>query len=163
MSREHDLQRRELLKLLVALPVGLTVGCKAGGPAALDPSTFLSPEESLGKLVQLLGPWTEAEGTAGERFAERFLAAPHAAGLYLPDSAELVQSLASRFSSEGTRPQEIDLDSLPPEEQELLLGLVKQLYSLVEVRFHVAGEPPWGQCPEDRLLHTLAPVDAAGT
>ena len=92
MSRDHDLQRRELLKLLVALPVGLTVGCKAGGPAAVDPSTFLSPEESLGKLVQLLGPWTEAEGTTAERFAERFLAAPHAVGPYLPDSAELLHS-----------------------------------------------------------------------
>ena len=160
MRHDHDRQRRELLKLFMTLPVGLTVACKGGGPEAMDRSAFASPEESLGKLVRLLGPWSEGDERAAERFAERFLAAPHAAGSYLPESAEVVQSLAARFPSETIGLQEIDLDSLPPDEQELLLTLVKQLYSLVEVRFDVAGEPPRGECPEDRLLHTRAPVDS---
>lgn len=163
MSHDHDQQRRELLKLFMTLPVGLTVACKAGAPEAVDPSDFLSPEESLGKLIRLLGPWSEGDEQAAGRFTERFLAAPHATGALLPDSAEGLQSLAARFPSEAIGLHEIDLDSLPPEEQELLLNLVKQLYSLVEVRFQIAGEPQWGLCPEDRLLHTRAPVDAAGT
>jgi len=157
MSRDHDLERRELLKLLVTLPVGLTVGCQLGGPESADRSTLLSPEESLSRLIQLLGPWPEAERRAAERFAERFLAAPHAVGPYLPGSSELVQSLAGRFPAEVFGIQEIVLEDLSPPERELLLNLVRQIYSLIEVRFHVAGEPAWGLCPEDRLRHTLAP------
>jgi len=57
--------------------------------------------------------------------------------------------------------REVDLNGLPPEERELLLTLVKQLYNFVEVRFLVSGEPPWGECPEDRLHHTQAPISMA--
>lgn len=157
MSRDFDLERRELLRLLVTLPVGLTVGCKLGGPESAAISSVVSPEESLSRLIQVLGPWPEAERRAAERFAERFLAAPHAVAPFLPDSGELLQSLAARFPTEALSVEEIDLEEMPPEKRELLQNLARQLYSLVEVRFHVAGEPPWGECPEDRLRHTLAP------
>jgi hypothetical protein len=159
MSREHDLERRELLRILVTLPVGLAVGCKLGDPESADLSNLSSPEESLRHLIQVLGPWPEAERQAAERFAERFLAAPHAVAPFLPDSGELVQSLAARFPAGVFAVPEIVLEDLPPSERELMLSLTQYLYSLVEVRFHVAGEPAWGLCPEDRLRHTLGPSD----
>ena len=161
MKKGTFLERRELLKLLLTLPVGLTVGCEFGGPESADRSPLLSPEESLTRLIQLLGPWSESERRATERFAERFLTAQHAVGPFLPDSIELVQSLASWFPADAIGFREVDLNGLPQEERDLLLTLVKQLYSFVEVRFLVSGEPPWGECPEDRLRHTQAPTSTA--
>jgi len=161
MKKDTFLERRELLKVLLTLPVGLTVGCDLGGPDSADRSPLLSPEESLTRLIQLLGPWSESERRATERFAERFLASQYAVGNFLPGSSELIRSLAGRFPADAIGFREVDLNGLPPEERELLLTLVKQLYSFVEVRFLVSGEPPWGECPEDRLRHTQAPISTA--
>ena len=72
--------------------------------------------------------------------------------------ADADTDLAARFPAEAFSVHDIDLEDLPPGERELLVNLTQYLYSLVEVRFHVAGEPPWGECPEDRLRHTLAPA-----
>lgn len=157
MSREHDLERRELLKILVNLPLGLAVGCKLGGPESAGSAPAATSVEPLSRLIQVLGPWPETERRAAERFAERFLAAPHLVGPFLPDSGELAQRLAARFPAEAFGVAEIDLEDVPADERELLLNLTRQIYSLVEVRFDIAGEPPWGECPADRRRHTLAP------
>jgi len=161
MKQNTFLERREVLKVLLTLPVGLTVGCELGGPESADSLPLPSPEDSLTRLIQLLGPWSEAESGATERFAERYLTAQHAVGTLFPGSSELIRSLASRFPADAIGVREVDLNGLPPEERELLLTLVKQLYNFVEVRFLVSGEPPWGECPEDRLHHTQAPISMA--
>jgi hypothetical protein len=53
--------------------------------------------------------------------------------------------------------QDVALKELPPEERKLLMDLVSRLYTLVEVRFDVSHEPPWGECQTDRLRYTRPP------
>jgi hypothetical protein len=149
-------ERRELLRLLASLPVGLAVGSDLEQEAAAE-AALTSAEESLAALIRLLGPWPDSERRVAERFARRFLEAPHAVAPYLPDAAEVGQSLARRFRGEPSALKEVDLRELPDAERELLLRLVKQLYSFIEVRFLVAGDPPYGECQSDRMLHTRAP------
>ncbi len=158
MNRDTFLERREVLRLLLSLPVGMTVGCDLESRESANRTSLPSPEESLTRLIQMLGPWSGEEEKAAERFGERYLAAQHAVGTFLPGSSELIRSLASRFPADAIGFREVDLNGLALEERELLVTLVKQLYSFIEVRFVVSGEPPWGECPEDRLRHTHAPV-----
>lgn len=157
MNEEWDLERRELLRLLLTLPLGAAVACRIESPESAGRSALVSPEESLSKLIQAVGPWSAEQSMEAERFTKRFLAAQHLASPYLAGSSELIQSLASRFPADAIGLGEVDLGTLPFEERELLLAVVKQLYSLVEIRFLVAGEPQWGVCPEDRLRHTRPP------
>ena len=155
---EYDARRRELLKLLISAPLGFVAGC---APAKLEfnvQQSLLSPGQSLEKLILLLGPWSTDDRVEGENFAKRFTRASHAGGVYLPRSGELVRSLASRFANEAVAIEEINIQDLPGEEQALLMQLVRQLYSLVEVRFLVSNDPPWGVCQADRLRHTRAPT-----
>ncbi len=156
--KDYDLKRRKLLRLLMSLPVGIAVGCDLEPRDAGPQTPPLSPEESLRKLVLALGPWSDTDKTAAERFARRFLAAEHMASPYLPGASEVVQSLASRFPAEAIAWKEINLQNLPAKERELLLKLVKQLYSLIEVRFLVCNEPQYGSCQTDRMMHTRAPM-----
>jgi hypothetical protein len=58
----------------------------------------------------------------------------------------LVQSLAGRFPADTMANKEINLRKLPAKERELLVKLVKQLYSFIEVRFFVSDETPGGIC-----------------
>ena len=150
---EYDAKRRQLLKFLLLAPLGLSVSCGKGGYEA----HALSPEESLKKLILVLGPWSATERGEAEDFAGRFLASEVASGPYLPDSAELVQSLARRFP-DTVSVSEIKLGKLPPEEREMLLNLAKQIYSLTETRFMMTGQPPVGECQEDATMHTRRPV-----
>jgi hypothetical protein len=144
--------RREFLKLTVSVPVALSVGIRPGLLLAGE-KTPLGPGDSLRKLVCLLGPWKEKE--KADDFAARFLR--HASGPYLPGSEGVVRSLAARFPTGVLAVKDVALKDLPPEERKLLLDLVSRLYTLMEVRFHVQGEPPPGQCQTDRLRYTRAP------
>ncbi len=155
---KYDARRRKLLKLVISVPLGFAFGCKPtqAGPAAEQP--LLGPEESLEKLILLLGPWSATDRERGEDFARRFIGASHTGGLYLPGSSALVQSLASRFSNDAMAIREINIRNLPGEEQALLMQLVSQIYSLIEVRFLASNDPPWGVCQLDRLRHTRAPT-----
>ena len=155
---KYDAKRRKLLKLVISLPLGLAVGCEPAQRGSTVQQLLLDPEESLEKLILLLGPWSATDREQGEDFARRFLGARHAGGLYLPGSSELVQSLASRFSNGAMAIREINIRNLPGEEQALLMQLVSQLYSLIEVRFLASNDPPWGVCQVDRLRHTRAPT-----
>lgn len=155
--KRHEIERRELLRLLASLPIGLAIGCETGGPIAPARVAALGPRDSLKKLILLLGPWSEADRDAGDDFVRRFLAAESLAGPYLTGSAEVLRSLASRFPDETMAVGEVDLASLPPEERDLLVSLAKQLYSFVEIRFLLSGDPPYGQCQGDPLRHTRAP------
>ena len=149
--------RRTVLRFLLALPLTLLFGCKTtvltSGTEVLMPS----PEEALRRLILLVGPWDERQGAQAEDFSRRFLAADHTVSSYLPGSSALVQSLANRFPGDAMAVHEIYLAALPKDERELLLQLSRQIYTYVEVRFFVAGEPPWGECQGDRLGYTRAP------
>jgi len=79
----HESDRRRLLRILLSLPVGFAAGCTTATDDSRADAPKLSPEESLTMLVLLLGPWPEPPGRVGQRFAERFLAAPHLAGQFL--------------------------------------------------------------------------------
>ena len=156
--KDHDPKRRELLVLLTSLPVGFVIGCEAEPRRLPAVAPVLSPEDSLRKLILLIGPWSETDKREAEDFARRFLAAKDGGGAYLPGSGELVQGLASRFPGGTMAVGKVDLRGLPAAERELLVNLVKQFYSLVEVRFRVSNEPPFGECQEDWLRHTRAPA-----
>ncbi len=156
--KRHEIQRRELLRLLASLPIGLAIGCETGGPVAPARVAALGPRDSLKKLILLLGPWPAADSSAADDFARRFLAAEAVAGPYLTGSGDLLQSLAGRFPDDAMSLGEVDLGSLPPEERDLLISLAKQLYSFVEVRLLLSGDRPYGQCQGDPLRHTRVPA-----
>jgi hypothetical protein len=153
---DRSTDRRKFLKVLISLPLAFRFGYEPRLVESAVQKTSLNPEGSLKKLIFLLGPWSPAKRKEAEDFARRFLKAKHAVNPYLPGSSALVQGLASRFP-DVTSINEINLGDLSPAERNVLMQLVKQLYSMVEVRFVAANEPPWGQCQADRLRHTRAP------
>lgn len=149
--------RRTVLRFLLTLPLALFLGCRSRLLAPTAAAPLPSPEAALRRLVLLVGPWGEGERKQAEDFARRFLAAENAVSPYLPDSAALVQSLAGRFPAGAMAVGEIDLAALPAGERELLLQLTRQIYTYVEVRFFVNGEPSWGECQKDHMRYTRAP------
>lgn len=152
-----DWDRREFLKLLASLPTVTLLGCEPGGKKASFQALLLSPEESMRKLILVLGPWRDDEIKQAENFANRFLDAEHAFTPYLPGSKEVVQNLAARFPDGTMAINEIDLGDLPLEEKELLITLARQLYSFTEMRFFISKEPQAGECQGDNTFHTKAP------
>lgn len=156
MKKKSALNRRQFLnlgsKFLISLPVACAIGCVS------KKTPILNPKDSLKKLILLLGPWPNSEKQKAEDFVRRFLKAKHAVEPYLPESGQLVQSLASRFSAETMAIGEINLQNLPVEERELLIKLTQQLYTFVEVRFDAINEPPWGHCQGNVKWHTRTPM-----
>lgn len=142
-------KRREFVKVLMSLPLGYALGC------TLFERTPV--QESLGKLVLALGPWTIDDRERAEEFVERFLAAEHLVGLYLPEWNGAILTLARRFPDGAMAVREVDLAALSAEEREFAVQLVQQLYSLIEVRFDIANEPRWGECLGERRRYTQAP------
>lgn len=149
MSRQK-LGRRQFLRAAiwrpVSLPILLAIGCNPERDKVVVLEPELSPEDSLKQLILLLGPWPETEKEKADHFANRFLNAEHAVTAYLPGSSRLVQDLVRRFPSGAMAVKQIDLGKLSAKERELLIKLTKQLYSFIEIRFYVSGEPPWGEC-----------------
>jgi hypothetical protein len=121
MSRS-EWKRREFVKVLLSLPLGYAVGC------TLESGTTV--QDSLGKLVIALGPWSEGEREQADEFVGRFLAAEHLVGLYVPESNGLIRSLAGHFPDGAMSVGELDLASFSAEEHAFALQLVEQLYSL---------------------------------
>ncbi len=156
--KDYDPKRRQFLRFLISLPMGFSIGWNLDWHRSAVHARPINPEESLIKLIHLLGPWPVTDKEQADDFARRFLKAKHAVGNYLPGSSELVQSLASRFPANTVAMGELNLRNLPTKEQELLIKLVKQLYDFIEVRFYVAKEPPWGECQLDSTGYTQAPA-----
>ena len=151
-----DLDRREFVQLMVALSAGFAIGCDSEDRGSGGVAADLSPaEDSLRALVLALGPWPESDREKAEDFAGRFVT--YAGGLYLPESTETIQGLATRLPADATALNEIDLKGLSGNERELLIRLTEQLYSFIEVRFYLANEPPWGECLGDRTRYTRPP------
>lgn len=137
-------------KLLAFIPFVGVIGCIS------DKDSTLSSEDSLKRLIYIIGPWSIEDNLIAEDFARRFLKTVHA-GQYLPKSNKLIQSLSKHISEETMAVKEIDLNNIPKEEQEILIALLEQLYSFVEVRFYASKIPPWGHCQGDPLWHTRMP------
>ncbi len=154
--KDFQADRREFLKLMLSVSLVLSAGLEPEVLAAEVKKTALSPEDSLRRLLYLLGPWTEAERGKAEDFARRFL--KHASGPYFSGTDSALSSVADRFSSQAMAIESISLRDLPSEERKLLSQLLGQLYTLVEVRFEVSHQPPWGECQTDRLIYTKSPT-----
>ncbi len=155
--KDYDPDRRKFLKVMISLPVAVAISGELEITKSKILTPSLNPEQSFKKLIFLLGPWSATDKEEAEDLAWRFLKAKHNVDAYLPESSELVQSLASRFPKKTMAIKEINLQNLPAKEQELLLRLVKHLYSFIEVRFTVSNEPPWGECQGDGNWHTQTP------
>jgi hypothetical protein len=160
--KEYVQDRRQFIKILLSLPVVSGLVWDEELLQAAVKTSPLSSEESLRKLLLLIGPWSTGNLEQAEDFIHRFLRAEQGAGVYLPKAAGLVQSLARRFPDDRKALAEIDLSGLPEQERQLLLKISIQLYSYVEVRFMVAGEPRQGECQDDRLRYTRPPAWIAG-
>lgn len=137
-------------RLLAFLPFAGVISCIS------ETDSIQGAEESLKRLIYIVGPWTLDDQSIAEDFAKRFLATDYA-NQYLPKSVHLIQSLSKQISKETTAVKEIDLGNIPLEEQEFLVTLAKQIYSFVEVRFYVSNEPPWGHCQGNSKWHTRIP------
>jgi hypothetical protein len=156
MINGWEQDRRDFLKLLAALPVVYMIGCEAGETPPADMSQLPSAEDSLRKLIRLLGPWDDK--ASAEDFIRRFLGSEAAVAPYLPDKGLSIRTLARRFPDSAGPLDTVNLKEIPEPERELLLELTRQLYSFIEIRFLVSKEPPWGECqPQDRLRYTRAP------
>lgn len=153
-----DPERRRFLGILVSLPAVISMGCATKGMTPKAQPTLPSPEESLHKLIVATGPWPFGERGKAEDFVRRFLAVEGAAYPYLVSHGKVLQTLAGRFPVGAFALEEIDLKTLSPEERELLLKLVEQLYNYIEVRFFVSHDPPWGECQPDRMRYTRSPA-----
>lgn len=151
-------ERRRFLGMLVSLPAAFSFGCATRSAAPTVHPKLPRPEQSLKKLILAAGPWPSGERGKAEDFARRFLAAEGAVSPYLPTHGKLVQALAARVPDGAFAIEKIDLKVLSPEERELLQRLVEQIYSYVEVRFFLSGEPTWGECQPDRIRYTRPPT-----
>ena len=151
-------ERRRFLGMLVSLPAALSLGCATKGSTPMVQPKVPSPDQALRRLILAAGPWPSGEREKGEDFARRFLAADGAVSSYLPAHGKVLQALAGRFPDGASALEEIDLGALSPKERELLLKLVAQLYSYIEVRFFISREPPWGECQPDRMRYTRSPA-----
>jgi len=150
----ENLGRRKFViqssKLLAFIPFAGVVGCIS------DTVSKLSPEDSLKRIIYIIGPWVIEDHLIAEGFAKRFLNTDYAIQ-YLPKSVGLLQSLTKQIIEKPTTVKEINLDEITKEEKKVLINLSKQLYSFVEVRFYVSNEPPWGQCQGNSKWHTRIP------
>jgi len=150
----ENLGRRKFViqssKLLAFIPLAGVLGCIP------DAASKLSPEDSLKRIIYIIGPWRIEDHLIAEDFAKRFLNTDYAIQ-YLPKSVGLIQSLSKQIIEKPKTVTEINLDKLTNEEQEVLINLSKQLYSFVEVRFYTSNEPPWGQCQGNSKWHTRIP------
>lgn len=153
----YESDRRRLLRVLLSLPVGYIASCS--NVPNEDAGDELSAVESLRLLIRLLGPWPDPAGPVGDRIAERFLAAPHLKGKFLPGSSRVVQRVAGRFVGAARPFAEVDLVPLEPGERALLLELATELYSLNEIQCLAANQPPFGECQTDGTWHTQAPTE----
>ena len=105
-------------RLLAFIPFSGVIGCISGTDSKL------SPEDSLKRLIYIIGPWKMEDQLVAKDFAQRYLKTIHA-NPYLPKSVNLIQQLSKLITEESTAVKEINLDKLPQEEQEIIIDLSK--------------------------------------
>ena len=149
-----DITRRRFViqgsKLIAFLPFMTAAGCLP------DKKINLSSEDSLKRLIYIIGPWTIDDNLIAKDFAKRFLKT-NFAKQYLSKSVSLIESLSRQFDKETIAVKEIHLIEIPETQKKMLLNLSKQLYSFVEIRFYASNEPTWGECQGNSIWHTRIP------
>jgi hypothetical protein len=151
--RKYTLKRRDLLKSLVVIPAGVAAGCDS----ARRVTPLLSAEDSFKKLIFAIGPWVAEEKETADNFSSRFLRLKHVRSSFLSENGETIRQLASYFPEGTMALKEVNLGDFSTDQREVLLSLIRQVYDLLEVRFYVSGEPPYGECQTDTIRHTRSP------
>jgi len=151
--KKLNYSRRDFLKFLSLLPIGFMFGCGSESEDGEETSEQLETEESFKKLILALGPWSSNQKAEAENFAERFVAASGNTDPY-PDG--LIQKIAGRIPDRSIKLKKIDLGNFPEGERKLLIQFVQQLYSYLEIRNIITGEPVFGMCQADNLYYTKA-------
>ncbi len=150
--KKWSYSRRDFLKFLSLLPVGFMFGC---GKESDSEETREQSEtkESFKKLVLALGPWSSNQKAEAENFAERFVTASANTDPY---SDGLIKKIARRIRDNSIGLKKIDLGNFPKDERTVLIQFVQQLYSYLEIRNIITGEPIFGMCQTDNLYYTKA-------
>jgi len=151
------MDRRQSLKIILSVPVGIIVGYNSKLIAGADKVVNISSAQALKKLIILFGPWSIKQKQEAEDFANRFIKARHLAKPFLGESVMLLQSIAKHFSDKDPALKEINLEEFSAKEQHLLSQLVSQLYGLREVRYLAANQQPYGVCLPDPKSYVNSP------
>ncbi|HEU4731361.1 MAG TPA: hypothetical protein VFT22_25885 [Kofleriaceae bacterium] len=125
-------------------------GAKTRPPA--PPRTI---KDDLRHLVRVIGPWPAAASAQAEAILPRYLSDDRVKR-FEPDRAALAQ-LATRFADHPPAAESIELAGLPAAERAALLALTADLYSVMQVRFAVAGMPEPGECMGDPAWQAWVP------
>ena len=151
--KKFNYNRRDFLKFLSLLPLGFIFGCKSDSWDSDVPITKLDREESFKKLIIAFGPWSSKEKAKAEDFAERFVSASANTASY---SSEMIMKIAGRIPDISVELKKVDLSIFPQNERKDLLKFVQQLYSYLEIRNIIVGEPVFGLCQVDKNFYTKA-------
>ena len=144
--------RRDLLKILGSIPVGLAVGCSPKQPDSFDSGSATADDTAVSVLVKSIGHWTEKDAAQAAAFTDRLIASP-SGQFYLSEGASLVTGIAQKLGATATS-SSIDLAAFSTDEKEVLLRFIQQFYSYLEIRNQLAGEPVFGECQAAPLFYT---------
>ena len=146
MSLHRDV-RRWLLKVLAALPVGVVLGCGRG------PDEKFDVQEAVQILMARLGPFPENRPEEIADLSTRYLESPAGKKL-IADGSDLLLRIAGQLSRGSDQLATLNLRAFSALERQWLLDFVRQLYSFLEIRNRVCGEPIFGECQADPLFYT---------
>lgn len=111
--------------------------------------------DDLARLVRVIGPWPAAATDQADAFYARYLT-DERLRRFAPAGPALA-ALATRFAELPPACETIPLAGLPSDERAALIALTSDLYSIMQVRFAVAGLPPPGVCVNDPAWQTWVP------
>lgn len=144
--------RRDLLKILGSIPLGLTVSCSPKPPDSVDAVPPATNNSTVGVLVRSLGHWPDSDAAQAAAFTDRLITSPGGEH-YTGDGASLVTAIARKLGDAATQ-RSIELAAFTVDERELLLRFVQQFFSYLEIRNQISGEPVFGECQADPLFYT---------
>lgn len=154
--KTNKLTRRRFINLgtktIAFIPVMNSMSCLP------NQNSVLNAEDSLKRILRIIGPWEAKDQSIADNFISRFLKSVMNTEPYLADSAEIVQNMASRLPNDQLKEVKIELYEIPNTEAILLESLVKHLYSFVEIRNYVINQPQIGICQGSPSWQTLAPL-----
>jgi hypothetical protein len=145
--------RRRILQGGAALGALAAAGGCRKNPPAERPAREL--RQDLERLVRVIGPWAAAAAAEADHVIPRYLS-DERVKRFEADRAAYTQ-LAARFADHGPAAESIDLAVLTPAERTALVALTADLYSVMQVRFAVSGNPVPGQCVADPQWQTQVP------
>ncbi len=135
-------RRQMLLGLLVTavVPVAVLNACKSGDGNA--PPRKIDFAADLTALLIAIGPWPP-DDMVRTSFIERYLASH---GAQFQDRGAVLNTLVSKLPSGGQQLAAIPLDLLTEAERMLVTEVVKDVYSIAELRWYLVGVAAPGAC-----------------